>query len=94
MTNIIPLKPKPATDHKWRPITAEEGKMAFQYHSAAEQRIHDLESGQAEITPDEQDAIRKLVMDHAGVKDVDKINEAVAKDNERIRKKLESKSTF
>ena len=94
MDNIIPLKPKAATDHKWRNVPAEEGKMAFEYHSAAEQRIKDLENGQAEITPDEQDAIRKLFMDRAGIKDVDKINEAVAKDNERIRKKLENKNIF
>lgn len=94
MSDVIPLKPKLATDHKWRSVDAEEGKMVFEYHSAAEQRIRDLESGAAEITPDEDSAIRKLFMERMGIKDADAINEAVKKDNERIQKKLENKNRF
>lgn len=94
MTNILSFNAKPATDHKWRPISSEEGRLVFEHHSAAEQRVRDLETGQAEITLDEQDTMRKLFMARAGIKDVDKINESVAKDNERIKKKLDNKSIF
>ena len=89
-TNIRKLNPNPPTDHKWK----NRGDMTFEYHSDAEQRLNDLESGKAEITPDEDSAIRKLFMDRRGIKDPDAINEAVKKDNERIAKKLEAKNRF
>lgn len=94
MTNVTKLKSKEPTDHRWEQCEPVGDNMAFKYVSPAEQRIKDLESGQAEITPDEQSAIRKLFMDKMGIKDVDAINKAVAADNERIQRKIDNKNRF